>query len=303
MSITRPSRFESAVDPGRYINYVFMPSTGTYAHAQTLQYCYGAGGSCLTVNRYQDFLLSHPGLNLLCVERWCQGMGSSEDNMLGALSDITAELLHHLKISSVSLAAHSAGIYQALDLATRYSTLVDKVFPMCSHVPAQLTASKAMTFMTRAPMGVVQMIGRIDTMNPPDYLRPLLGLPLEVDDTLVVSRAKLQQIRAHRLSAEEELMTKRRRELDYALCYEHLGAYSGNDLITLYSNCPRPLVWLTTIQDKFFGPATAQRVLDLQDTKDSRVVRFDGAHHANIYMKTEVWELLYKTTCQERGVQ
>lgn len=218
--------------------------------------------------------------------------------MLEALSHITAELLRHLKIDRLSLAAHSAGIYQALDLATRYSGLVETVFPMCSHVPAKLTNSNAMTLLTQAPKALLDLVGRVDTMTLPSYLRRFVGQPREIDDSLVVLQSRRKLLQAHRPDADQVLMQKRRRELDYALCYQHLAHYSGEDLLALYTNCPTPLQWFTTITDKFFGPSTVQKVLDLRNSSCSSIVRIDDAHHADIFVKTKVWEFIFDTICQ-----
>src|ERR1700712_1220797 len=138
MSLKLPLLFESHLNPGHHIHYVSLNPLAEH----TFLFCYGAGGSSTFLNLFEDFLVTHPNLALLCVDRWVLGEPTTSGQaLLSSLSSITIELLDYLSIAKVSLAAHSAGVYQTLHLVSCYpERITGLVFPICAHIPAPFTA-------------------------------------------------------------------------------------------------------------------------------------------------------------------
>lgn len=128
MTLYLPSTFISPSHPEHRIQYVQLNASGRH----TILYCYGAGGRARDLTLYQDYLSNHaPSISLLCVDRWTQGdkdKVSRSGPELSELSSITLELLDSLKIKKFSVAAHSAGAYHMLDLASRCKNRVEMSF-------------------------------------------------------------------------------------------------------------------------------------------------------------------------------
>ncbi|KAJ5223925.1 hypothetical protein N7468_008467 [Penicillium chermesinum] len=87
---------------------------------------------------YIPFSKIHPDLSLLCIDRWTQGPDAARSGpaLLSELSSTTLELLDSLKVNTFSIAAHSAGVYQMLDLAEEAPGRTQHVFPISTHTPA-----------------------------------------------------------------------------------------------------------------------------------------------------------------------
>jgi pimeloyl-ACP methyl ester carboxylesterase len=298
MSLQLPVPFNSSINPGHQIHYIRLNPSAQH----TILFCYGAGGSSTSLTLFQDFLTTHPNLGMLSIDRWVLSPHASSDpSLLSHLSSLTIELLSSLSIAKISVAAHSAGIYQALDLVNRYPNLITgPVFPIAAHIPAPYTASKIMSWMCTMPGFLFSAVGSIDQLSDTKaerlWLR-LIGSPKieNLDDGKFVYTKKLRAIlEGYEPEGRERVMVKERLDVDYRLGYSRVPGIKVEDLVGLYTGCKVGLVWFTCQADVFFGPASVERIA--KDMKSCKVesVLVEGACHSDIYFRSEVWEKIYE---------
>jgi pimeloyl-ACP methyl ester carboxylesterase len=297
MSLQLPLPFNSALNPGHQIKYIHLNPSAQY----TLLFCYGAGGSSTTLTLFQDFLTTHPNLALLCIDRWALGPDApSGPALLSSLSSVTTELLDHLSITKISIAAHSAGVYQALDLINRYPERIKIVFPIAPHIPAPFTASKIMSWMCTMPEFLFAAVGKIDKLSDTKaerlWLR-LIGSPKieHVDDGKFVYSKRLRDVLQSYEPDEQEMgLRKERLDLDYRLGYSRVPGIEVDDLVRLYRSCKVDLVWFICNADVFFGPASVERIAKDMKSCKVEVVLVEGACHSDIFLRSEVWERIHE---------
>jgi pimeloyl-ACP methyl ester carboxylesterase len=268
----------------------------------TLLFCYGAGGTSTFLSLFQDYLTTHPNLALLCIDRWVLSPhATSGPALLSSLSSLTIELLDHLTIAKISIAAHSAGVYQTLDLISRYpQRLTGHVFPICTHIPAPFTASKIMSCMCTMPGFLFAAVTTIDQLSDTKaermWLR-LIGSPKieRVDDGRFVDSKRLRSVlESYKPDGKEMVLRKERLDLDYRLGFSRIPGIKVEDLVGLYRSCKVDLVWFTCYADVFFGPASVERMAKEMKSCRVEVVLVEGACHSDIFLRSEVWERIYK---------
>lgn len=292
MQLIEPAIFVSKLDPGKSLTFVHLNAGAP----TTVLYCYGGGGASVNTNLYLDYTLQHQELSIICIDRWCRGCaGSPSRSWLADLSRISYELLQSLGIASISITAHSAGIYQALDFAIKYPIFVKTVFPLCSHIPVQMTGSRMMTLLSKAPKSVVQFVGKLDSLSLPRPLYRFVG-DQDEDSTqeTIVTKERRALVKGRVLSAEDQQRYEQNRSIDYELVFEKLPDVSGEFLLGLYTSCKVKLIWLTTTRDTFFGPDIARSVLQMSRNPESQVVECNTAAHSNIFHRRETWDLIRK---------
>lgn len=123
---------------------------------------------------------SPPALALLYIDRWTLPSKNEEVStvartglaLLPEVTSITIELLDSLNIQIFSVAAHSAGVYQMLDLVKQCSDhgRVKKVFPISTHIPAPLLSSTVMNMMSKVPDFMFSGITHLDSVIAEFYL-------------------------------------------------------------------------------------------------------------------------------------
>lgn len=287
MELLKASRFESVVSLGQSVTFVQFNAGAPY----TVLYCYGAGNTSFSANLYQDYLHKNKDVSMICIDRWCLGSTSPPELWLRDLSAITAELLQRLSVSTVVIAAHSAGIYQALDLASRYPELVKVIYAMCSHIPVRQTNSSLLNLLTKMPNSVLDLVGRLDSVDLPRKFARILPQPDEdASEESVVTIQTRSLVRKHIVSEEESRMSNVRREADYTFIFEKKQNVTGSFLLDLYTNCDTPITWFTSTRDSFFGPDAARAILAMSKTPGSEVIEVNSANHGNILFKSRVWD-------------
>jgi pimeloyl-ACP methyl ester carboxylesterase len=298
MTLQLPLLFNSPSDSRHQIHYVHLNSSAQH----TLLLCYGAGGSSTFLTLYQDYLTSHPKLGLLCVDRWALGQDiTAGPALLSSLSSITVELLDHLSIPKISVAAHSAGAYEALDFINRFpERTTGHVFPICTHIPAPYTGSKIMSWICTMPEPLFAAVTAIDQLSDTKVERlwlRLVGSPKteRIDDGTFVDSQKLRSIlENYKPDKEEVALHKARLDLDYRLGYSRIPGIRVDDLVELYKDCKLDLIWFTCEADIFFGPASVERITKDMTSCKVEVVLVEGASHSDIFLRKELWDRIYE---------
>jgi len=297
MSLQLPVLFDSSLNPGQQIHFVRINPSAPH----TLLFCYGAGGNSSLLTLYQDYLVTHPSLSLLCVDRWVLGPHAPSGlALLSSLSSITIELLDRLKITKISLAAHSAGIYQALDLISSYpERMTGHVFPICVHIPAPFTASKIMSSMCTMPGFLFSIVTAIDQLSDTKaeklFLRWLGSPKIErIDDGRFVDSKRLRDVlKSYEPDEKEMALRKEWLDLDYRLGYSRIPGIEVEDLVGFYESCKLDLVWFTCDADVFFGPASVERIAKEMKSCKVEVALVEGACHSDIFWRSDVWDRIY----------
>ncbi|KAJ6092944.1 hypothetical protein N7486_008233 [Penicillium sp. IBT 16267x] len=283
--------------PNRTVSYVHLNQGAPH----TLVYCYGAGGDSLQMGLFEPFLESHPDLSLICIDRWVQGKDAARTGpaLLTELTTITLELLGTLNIDHFSIAAHSAGAYQMLDLA-RYAPpgRVEHVFPMCTQIPAAYTGSRIMESMCTMPVFLFKAVTKLDSGSAPKWLADLvIGLMAknadgkEDEGVFVISGEKKKLVLEQRDVGHEQIRNERL-DLDYRLGYERVEGVTREVLTGLYRDCPIGMTWFTTDNDVFFGLESARRISKEMKVK-AEIIDVPGATHADVMLRTQVWDAMH----------
>lgn len=311
--------FASPSNPSTGINYTHLNPGAQH----TLIFCYGAGGRALDLTLYQNFTAEHADLSLLCIDRYSLPSPHSSQNsakplwserapstLLPDLSNLTLELLDALQIRSFSVAAHSAGVYQMLDLvrASSGTDRIQHIFPLCTHIPRPFTASKVMDLLSASPAPIFRTITALDSAGG-TFGRVVgklfLTSPQNSTNTLVVTPDLQRVVEAYAPSAAQRAIHDERRRVDYDFVYTRLPDVTSESLMEIYRNissCAKgSVVWFTTDGDVFFGPASARRLLDAisadsatQQDVEVEVVNVSDASHADILFRRDVWEHMYE---------
>ncbi|KAJ6155254.1 hypothetical protein N7470_005820 [Penicillium chermesinum] len=92
-----------------------------------------------------------------------------------------------------------------------------------------------------------------------------------------------------------------RLQLDYDLGYNRLAGVPVEVLMRLYRDCTVDTTWYTTHGDVFFGPETVGAVKKEMGKASVDLVDVPGSTHADIYMRTEVWERMYRMITGSQG--
>lgn len=299
MDLHQPALFDSRSHPGQQVSYLHLNPDAPH----TLLFCYGAGNSSVLLDFYQSWLESHPQLSLLCVDRWTHGkdVARSGPEMLAELSRITLELLDHLSIGRFAIASHSAGVYQQLDLAQRVGTeRVTNLFLTCSHIPAPYTSSKVLKSMYTLPEPVFKRLMRMDATLGNTWIGKFVASVFTGEaneqggNALVMPKSREKLVmknifnpKTHPERREERL------DLDYALSFVRIEGITNDTLADIYKGSPIDLTWFTAEGDAFFGPEAVQKIVkDIPNVRTEMIVVPD-ASHADIYMRTQVWERIY----------
>ncbi|KAJ5672368.1 hypothetical protein N7507_001495 [Penicillium longicatenatum] len=278
----------------RTVSYVHLNQGAPH----TLVYCYGAGGGSLLIGLFEPFLESHPDLSLICIDRWVQGKDAARTGpaLLTDLSTITLELLNTLGIDHFSIAAHSAGAYQMLDLARFAPQRVDHVFPICTHIPAAYTDSRIMKSMCTMPVFLFKAITKLDSGSAPKWLADmvlsLMTKNADGQDGGFVISGERKKSALEQKDVERERIRDERVDLDYRLGYERIEGITREVLTDLYRDCPIGMTWFTTDNDVFFGLQSARRVSKEMKVK-TEIVDVPGATHADVMLRTQVWDAMH----------
>ncbi|KAF2161501.1 hypothetical protein M409DRAFT_59196 [Zasmidium cellare ATCC 36951] len=302
-AIPPPDVFPSTRHPGRKILYRRLTGPDV---KHTLLFCYGAGSHSALTTLFKPFLDQHPDLEILCVDRWAlpvptvtssssvsrSGLGIFEE-----LTDITIELLQSLNISELSMAAHSAGVYQMLHLAQSCQEIptlrVTHLFPLCTHIPASFCGSQFLDWMRVMPSPLFKTLTRVDSSFGESWLGTWMA---GVNTKSIATAQSRKQLSNYKASADETRARSERQDLDYRIIYEHFEGIDHGQLVNIYRAltmlAPKTkVVWFTSDRDAFFGPSSVSRLLlEIQAESDVEVFVVDGATHADIHESRDVWE-------------
>jgi hypothetical protein len=300
MSLCEPTLFQSVSHPGYKVSYLHLNAGA----AHTLLFCYGAAGSSVMLNLFRPFLESHTDLSLLCVDRWTQGedVARSGLQLFLELREITLELLDVLNIGSFSIAAHSAGVYQLLDLAMHAGVdRVTNLFLMSPHIPEPYTNSRIMKWMCTMPNGLFKTITKLDSMLGNTWAGNLLVGIFSKEENIgdsknaLVAPRELQQLVSQRNICEnnEKAAGQERCNIDYRIGYQRLDGISNATLTKLYRDCSTRTTWFTTNGEVFFGPESVHRIVQDIRKPDWEIVVLAEGTHADIYFRSQVWDRMY----------
>jgi hypothetical protein len=296
----QPIIFHSPSRPGRTVSYLHLNAIATH----TLLFCYGAADHSLVLNSFQPFLDSHPDLSLLCVDRWTQGndVARSGEQIISELSHITLELLDFLRIGRFAMAAHSAGVYQLIDLARNADVKrLTNLFFICTHIPAPYTGSRLMEWMCTMPSSLFKTITKLDSSLGDTWIANAFVGMFGKEETGEDATDELISTKAHqkfvnqsiRNANRDQKAAQERLDLDYRIGFERCKGITNDTLVRLYKDCPIPPTWFTTNGDVFFGPESVHRLVDHIQKSDWKVVVMPEGIHADIYFRTKVWEQMY----------
>ncbi|TAQ91378.1 hypothetical protein B7494_g330 [Chlorociboria aeruginascens] len=295
MTLLLPIPFTSPTNPALAIQYTHLNPQGT----NILVYCYGAGGTSVSLTQYQDLTTAHPTLSILCIERWVQGATASTSglSLFSELSTLTLELLSSLHIQTFSIAAHSAGAYQALHLASCCPEKVKRLFPISTHIPASFTNSKIMNWMCTMPSFLFTTVTAVDQLDvqgtkAEKVLLSVLGgkkiAHVEGQD-FVDSKSLRDLVGAYKPDAAQVALQKQRLDIDYRFGYCRVPGIGMQELVGLYRGCKVDATWFATNGDVFFGPESVHRMMGVMENSVELVV-IEGATHADIFLRKEVWQ-------------
>lgn len=249
--------------------------------------------------------------------------------LLTDLTSITLELLDSLGITEVSVAAHSAGVYQMLDLTHRClrsgKVRIKCVFPICTHIPHPFLDSRAMRCMTEAPGFLFDAItyldnGILDSRIGKMYQRFFAREEKEGEDGEFVDTKELRHVLStHQPDARQRQLNQERHKLDYAFAYARLPGVPVDQLMQLYLDIGAwkdlKVIWFTCTSDVFFGPEGVERVVSgIEEGRDGHgqegnverrsgveVVVVEDASHADIFRRRSVWDGMYEAIVKVRG--
>jgi len=299
MTLCLPKTFHSPSNLDHSIQYVHLNAGAK----NTVLYCYGAGGTARDLTLYQAFITAHPSLSLLCVDRWTQGSNTSRSGpaLISELSSITLLLLDSLQISKFSVAAHSAGAYQMLDIVGRAPDRVGHVFPISTHIPAPFTSPQIMQHMCTMPSFLFNSITKLDstlsdTWAEKLFLRFVGSQKADRDDeeVFVDSKELLEILNQYEPDEHQQILKKERLDLDYRLGYTRIAGVGVDLLTALYVDCPADVTWFTCEADIFFGPASVQRIKKQMKKSKVEVIEINKASHSDIFLRKCVWEAIYE---------
>lgn len=303
-AIPPPDVFTSLRHPSRRIFYRRL--TGPDAK-QTLLLCYGAGSHSALITLLEPLLDQHPDLEILCVDRWTLPVpttvtSSSSVSRSGLaifeeLSDITIELLQSLNIFELSIAAHSAGVYQMLHLAQSCQEIptlsVTHLFPLCTHIPASFCGSQFLDWMRVMPDLLFKTLTRVDSSFGESWLGTWMA---GRNSKSIATAQSRKQLSSYKASADETRARLERQDLDYRIIYEHFEGIDHGQLVKIYRVLAMlapttRVVWFTSDRDALFGPSSVSRLLqEVQANSDVEVFVVDGATHSDIHESMDVWE-------------
>ncbi|OKL55429.1 hypothetical protein UA08_09308 [Talaromyces atroroseus] len=300
MSLHQPVIFNSPSHPGRNVSYLHLNEGA----AHTLLFCYGAADASLAVNVFQPFVESHPDLSVLCVDRWTQGddVARSGQQLISELSEITLELLDFLHIQRFAIAAHSAGVYQLLDLARHAGAKrLTNLFFVCTHIPAPYTGSKLMEWMCTMPNSLFRMVTKLDSSLGDTWIASaFVGIfgkeepEGDAENALVAPKARQRLVAQHiRTQFRDQKAARERLDIDYRIGYERFEGITNDTLMRLYKDCPIDPTWFTTNGDVFFGPESVHRMVEHLQKADWKIIVVPEGTHADIYFRVKVWEKMY----------
>lgn len=299
MEIQQPVLFDSRSHPGQQVSYLHLNPGAPH----TLLFCYGAGNSSVFLNFYQPFLESHPQLSVLCVDRWTHGndVARTGPQMLTELSRITLELLDHLSIGKFAIASHSAGVYQQLDLATLVGAeRVTHLFLICTHIPTPYTGSKLLKTMCAMPQPVFKAVTRSDASLGNTWIGKFVASVFTGEaneqgaNALVMSKAHEKLVFKHIFNPKSHPERREERlDLDYAFTFVRIEGITNDTLLDLYKGSPIGFTWFTAEGDAFFGPEAVKKIGEDIPNVQTDMIIVPDASHADIYMRTQVWERMY----------
>ncbi|KAK4497857.1 hypothetical protein PRZ48_010512 [Zasmidium cellare] len=301
--ISPPDVFTSPRHPSRRILYRRLGSPDA---KHTLLFCYGAGSHSALITLFTPFLDQHPDLEILCVDRWALPVSTAASpsspvsrsgiSIFEELTDITIELLQSLNISELSIAAHSAGVYQMLHLAQKCQEIptfsVTHLFPLCTAIPASFCDSKFLARMCVMPELLFKTLTRVDS----SFGETWLGLWMAGTNPKSIATAQLRkELSNYKASADETSARSERQDIDYRTIYERLEGIDHEQLVKMYrvltTLAPTTkVVWFTSQRDAFFGPLSVSHLLqEVQAESTVQVVLVDGSTHADIHESRDVW--------------
>jgi pimeloyl-ACP methyl ester carboxylesterase len=256
----------------------------------TILFCPGAGGNCYMLSWFQYFAKEHTSIAFLIVDRWPRADASIKDSsVLDSLSEFTIDLLDSLNIGEVSIASHSAGVYQQLHLAQTYPIRVKKLFFIAVHIPADYLQSRMANMLLRVPNPIFDLVKIIDSKGIGWMNR--LGMRESVRNPDRFYKIHLGSARndadMDHIVLEGKSMTDAR-DIDYALTWQRIEGIDGSHLSSLFENCTMPVVWYTCKKDVLFGPEAVERIrANMKTTVTVQII--DETTHADIYRRKDVW--------------
>jgi hypothetical protein len=85
------------------------------------------------------------------------------------------------------------------------------------------------------------------------------------------------------------------------LGYRRIEGIDDDVLADFYRDCSVDVTWYTSDGDVFFGPKSAERIVkEMNKVRSKQVVNVSEATHADIYLRTRVWEGMYATITGSR---
>ncbi|KAF2149044.1 hypothetical protein K461DRAFT_271614 [Myriangium duriaei CBS 260.36] len=319
MSIPDIKTFTSSANASHWVQYRQLNPGAPH----TLVFYYGAGGSSVVITLFRSFANTHSNVSILCIDRWTQysDVGKSTHahtaaaqpgpSRLSDFSAITVELLDSLNIQVFSVAAHSAGIYPLLGLIRQCGAegRIRHAFPLCTHIPAAYTASKAMSAMCTMPDFLFNTVTKMDSLPTNPMLRRLVLRFVGSDKNERLHQKEFVDTpecrslhQQYRPDTDQAALDAERFFLDYRLVYCRLPEVNGDFLLKLYKEMevhPEVKVtWFTSDKDAFFGPASVRRLFDDVDNPQVEVVNVASATHADIYVRSDVWDRMYRELMQ-----
>lgn len=316
MTFVLEQTFKSPTNPSHEVQYVHL----NRGAAHTLVMCYGAGYHSVFVNLYRSFLETHSSLSILCVDRWTLASNPSDSSavsrtgpgLLSELTSITVELLNSLDIQKFSIAAHSGGAYQMMDLARNSapSGRVENIFPICTHIPAQYTSSKISAWMCTMPESLFTVATKFDASFANSILgRTLVRRAYNSNPEMFVDSLELrdQLVNTYQPSPKQVIDRAERHQIDYYMIFNRIPGIDLEALKNVWTDLELSpdvrIAWFTTEGDALFNPAGVRRIVpDMKSAKNVDIIVVEGGNHGDMLFRTEVWEEMWRRMVKSWGV-
>lgn len=182
---------------------------------------------------------------------------------------------------------------------------VEHIFPISTHIPAVFTGSKIMESMCTMPEFLFRAVTKLDSGVAPKWLEDIvLGwmanreksegeLVLSVEERKVVMK-ELEGLR----DGDGKFVERER--IDYRMGYGRVQGITQEILTGLYRDCLVEMLWFTTDGEVFFGPEPVKRISG-EMKACVEVVNVPQATHANIMLRTQVWDAIYAKITASTG--
>lgn len=173
---------------------------------------------------------------------------------------------------------------------------VEHIFPISTHIPAGYTGSKIMESMCTMPEWLFWVVTKLDSGVAPKWLEEfVMGFMGggEKEGELVLSSEERKRVvkELEGLRGGDGRFVERER-IDYRMGYGRVEGITQEVLTDLYRDCLVEVVWFTTDGEVFFGPEPVKKISGEVKAR-VEVVNVSEATHANIMLRTQVWDAIY----------